>query len=259
MIRAHTVAFSALALVGTCLWIATDQEAVAAAQRPIRIQVIDSPRPVSAAVLQIEKMFGSVVTYEDTRYVYPGDIVDETERVRRDLSKSTHIYGRRNSSLDFTYTPPPGPIDTQVGGMLAELIARSNGLRIAGQFLATRVSGGYHVVPTAIKGKSGTMEPFASPLDTRITLPREEQSGLEMMFAVTKAITDSSGANVKPGTMPLNRLNQKRAAVSAQGERARDVLWRVLQSMGPDLSWQLLCGVGEEGDYVLNIHIVPKR
>ncbi len=59
--------------------------------------------------------------------------------------------------------------------------------------------------------------------------------------------------------MPLNRLSRAQVAVDAQGDPARDVLWRALQSIGPDLSWQLLCGVGEKGECSINIHVVPTK
>ena len=52
-----------------------------------------------------------------------------------------------------------------------------------GDFRVERTSGGYHVVPVAMKGKSGVMEPDASPLDTSITAPRREERAFETMTA----------------------------------------------------------------------------
>lgn len=259
MSRTRILQVSALAMSGFCLWTVLERRICASEQEPIRIQVVDYPRPVAAAVQQIEKHFGRVVTYEDTRYVHPADIVDVTEQTRRDRSSSRRIFGRRNGSIDLTYTPRPGPVDTQVGEVLQAVIAHSNAAGNAGEFRVDWDPDGYHVVPVAIKGKSGAMEPYASPLDTRITLPNREETGLEMMFRMVKVITTRSGFTVKVGTIPMNRLNQARVTVDAQNDRAREVLWRALQSISPDLSWRLLCSVGERGECALNVHLVRKK
>ena len=54
---------------------------------------------------------------------------------------------------------------------------------------------------------------------------------------------------------PTNLFLQRRVTAEARNEPARDVLWRVLQSIRPDLSWKLFCDIGESG-CALNIHIV---
>ena len=66
-----------------------------------------------------------------------------------------------------------------------------------------------------------------------------------------------SGLNVGPGQVPINLFFQKRVRVEAENEKARDVLWRALQSIDPALSWQLLCGVDDT--CALNIHLIAKR
>lgn len=80
-----------------------------------------------------------------------------------------------------------------------------------------------------------------------------------MMMRLANVITTVSGHTVNPGTMPMNLLLQARVTVGAENEIARAVLWRALQSIRPDLSWQLLCEVGDRGACALNIHIVRKR
>ena len=50
-----------------------------------------------------------------------------------------------------------------------------------------------HVIPTAIKGKDGARQLYVSPLDARITVPSQQESGLEMMSRITSAITTFSG------------------------------------------------------------------
>src|SRR5690348_7663713 len=46
----------------------------------------DDPRPVAAAVLTLESLYGWAITYEDPRYVHPDDLRDVTWQVRRDMA-----------------------------------------------------------------------------------------------------------------------------------------------------------------------------
>lgn len=257
MSRKHMFLVSTLAVA--CLWLVGRNDANAAQQEPIRIEVIDYPRPVAAAVLQIESQFGLVVTYEDTSYVHPSDIVDATDQVSRDRTTSRRVFQMRNGNIDFTYTPRPGRSDSQLGDVLRGMLEQSSLAGNTGEFRVDSVRGGYHVVPVATKGKSGLSEPYASPLEARITLSQLDGTGLEVMERLAEAISISAGRKVTPGTMPLGRFHRARVAVAAQNEPARDVLWRVMQSVGPDLSWQLLCSVGEKSRCAINIHPVRKK
>jgi hypothetical protein len=229
---------------------------VAAAQETVRIRVVDNPRPVDAAVQQIEKLFGTVVTYEDTRYVSDDEIVDITAETVRDPTFKKRLFGRKTGSLDVTYRLGSDAVGAQINGVLDAVIGQANQQRRFGEFRVERVQGGHHVIPVAIKGKTGARQPYTSPLDARITMSSSRESALDTMIRLVSAITAFSGSAVKVGTMPLTRFERSTVSLSAQAEPAREVLWRVLQSLGPDLSWQLLCGVGEAGECSLNVHPV---
>jgi hypothetical protein len=250
----------ALPMSALLLWPVTETPVRGREQGPFRVHVTDYPRPISEVVRQIEKQFGRVVTYEDTRYVHPADIVDITATVRRDGDMSKRVFGMRNGSIDVTYSARPGTsVETQVEEVLGKVIEQSRAAGNSRDFRVERTSGGYHVVPVAMKGKSGVMEPYASPLDTRITLPRREERAAEMMRRVSQAITRRSGVTVTEGMLPINLFVQRIVDVGAEDEPARDVLWRALRSMNAGLSWQLLCGAGDTATCFLNIHLVPRH
>lgn len=224
--------------------------------RPVHIRIDDYPRPVAAAIRQVEQHFRWVVTYEDTRYLHPDDIVDVTEQVRRDPARPGRIFQMRNGSIDLRFTPAADAVEFQVGEVLEALLAHSTGRGNTGEFRVQRASGGYHVVPVATRGPTGVRQAYSSPLDTRISLELRNETALELFFRLAAAIAESSGFRVQPGTIPLNRLEQTRVAIGAQSEIARDVLWRALQSVGQDLSWQMFCDVGEHGLCAINLHSV---
>lgn len=224
-------------------------------QKAVRIHVVDDPRPVAEAASQVEQVFAVPVTYEDTRYVHPDDVLDITPQIRSDPTITARVFARRPGSLNLTYTPRWGAIEAQVGQVLQALVTRANAEGRFGEFRVEWARGGYHVVPVAIKGKTGVMEPYESPLETRITLPYREENGYELVARLTEAITARSSISVHPGTVPNNLMAQSRVSVDAYNDRARDVLWRALRSFRLPVSWHLLCGVGEHGQCVLNIHI----
>lgn len=253
------VAFAVFAVTTLSAWPGERAGAEVRGQEQVRIRVVDYPRPVAAAVRQAEQQFGWVVTYEDARYVHAGDIVDVTEQVSRDRASSKRILGMRRGSINVTLTPQSGSVEYQVAEVLDKVFADSVANGNAGEFGAIRVDGGYHVVPVAIKGQTGLLEQYSSPLDTRITLPLREESGLEAMARLADAITAQSGTKVVPGTMPLNRFHQARVSVSARNEVARDILWHMLKSISDDLSWQMLCAAGQEGLCAVNVHSVRRR
>lgn len=226
--------------------------------QPLHIRVVDYPRPLAAAVRQVEQHFGWVVTYEDTRYLYPGDIVDVTEQFRRDPTRPGRILQMRNGSIDLTYTPASDSVEFQVREVLEALLVHSAERGNTGEFGVERVTGGYHVVPIATRGRTGSRQAYSSPLDTPISLEFRNETALEFVFRLASAVTEASGLTVQPGTIPLNRLEQTRVAVGAQSEVARDVLWRTLRAIGEDLSWQMLCDVGERGLCAINLHSVRR-
>jgi hypothetical protein len=227
----------------------------AADQEAVRIRVTDFPRPVMAAVRQVEGQFGRVVTYEDTAYVYSGDIVDVTAQVSRSGDMSKRILGRRPGSIDVSYIPRKNAssTDAQVEDVLRAVVEQASAADLAGDFSVKAVPGGFHVVPTARKGKDGVKEPVTPALDARITIPETEAGILEVLDLLGQAISRSTGTLVAPG---IGTFSRARATVVARDEPARDVLWRVLQSMSPDLSFAVLCEVGEKSACYISIHRV---
>ena len=66
--------------------------------------VVTPGRPVADAILKLEPLYGWAITYEDTPYVYDGDIEDVTSRVRKD----------RKSASRRTADPRPARPDIRV-------------------------------------------------------------------------------------------------------------------------------------------------
>jgi hypothetical protein len=223
--------------------------------RELHVDVTD-PRPVAAAIREIERHFGRVVTYEDISYVAPSDIVDVTGAVRRDGRLDRRVLGMRGGSIDLVYKPTSASIDDQLDEVLAQLVTEWNGDGHSGVFRTEKVAGGHHVVPIARKGRSENVEAYASPLEARITIPYESRSGVVTLDVLAQAISASAGRPVFAVPPRGNLLVQARLTVGAQNQTAREVLWEALQAIDRKLSWQMLCSVGDGAECAINVYSV---
>jgi hypothetical protein len=226
--------------------------------RDLRIQV-DDPRPMSAAVLEVERRFGVVVTYEDTSYVASEDIVDVTAQVRRDGRMSERVRVMRGGPFAFTPVAASALAGNQIETVLDEMVEYWNRAGGSGKFAVEHVDGGHHVMPRARRGVAGAIEPYTSPLDVNIQLSSQDRDGVQTLEELSKAISAASGRRVFVGAAPVAGLRRRTVALGADNETARRVLWRTLQSIDTSLSWQLLCGVGEEASCAINVHPVGQR
>ena len=222
-------------------------------QREIAVDIVNQPRPVALAVRQVEKQLGYVVTYEDTVYRFPGDIVDVSKQMRgRDPSLGPYP-GMRSGTLQFRHSPRASTLAGRVEEVLQEIVARSRRIGNIGDFRVESTVNGYHVVPVQAKNRNGVEEPYESPLESRITMESRDESAADMIRRFVGVVSQASGQPLVEGLMP-GRFHGIRVTVDAQNDRARDVLWRALQSVNAGLSWQLLCG--PDGPCALNIHAI---
>ena len=215
---------------------------------------VDDPRPLAAMVDALERRYGWVITYEELPYVHAMDIADQTLAVRRD-SRADMVLVPRGGALAFTLSAPAVGQSSPDRGLLETLLDRyhSSGLP-GGTFRLLQVGSGFHVIPATLRNAQGALEPRTALLDTAISIADAQRNALQMVQAITNALTESAGIRVVPGTMPTNLLHQTRVQGGAQGEVARSVLLRTLGASKLRLSWRLLCTPGSAPRCALNVH-----
>ena len=130
-----------------------------------RTTSVTSPRPVQEVILQWEKQYGWVITYEDPHFEYAGDLEDVTTRVRKDLKPgepidpSKRIIGARERQLSVTYRAPKSPSDSaarlEATKQLVNVYAQIAGNTFRLLQSNTRV----HVVPEMVRDASGELTP----------------------------------------------------------------------------------------------------
>lgn len=228
------------------------------AQQPRKVRVsIDDPRPVAKAIITLEAKYRSIITYEDPRYVNADDIVDVTATVRRDLTKyspgmAPKVLVPKGGELSFEYDET-----IQKEAVLRQLLRAQSVNGNSGRFRMEEGPGVIHIIPTAIKDRSGKLVSNKPVLDTLINLPAENRTGLQALEALCTAISKANQTRVIIGSIPIGLFLRQRDEKGASRQRAREVLFQLLQRMsnGTKLSWQLFYDPGMK-IYALNIHIV---
>jgi hypothetical protein len=139
----------------------------------------------------------------------------------------------------------------------------------AGEFKVVTVGNyGFSIVSTDVRGKEGQWVPIVSPLDSKISFPVRERSLGNTLDLIAKAISDTTGENVRANTS-LPGINDiftvARSQIGAQNETARDILGKTLREMSvefgptPMIWWNLKYEIDHkptQAAYVLTFEVV---
>jgi hypothetical protein len=220
---------------------------------------VNDPRPLASAIQELEKRYEWVITYEDPPYIYTGDIEDVTMTVRKDFDLTKRALVPRGGTFNFQYVVPATAGAPDEPAVLSRLLEAYHLSGYPGVFRVTRTGGVFHVVPSESRNRLGQFEPRVSLLNANISITGGERTALDMLQAVTDAVSRLGVARVLLGTVPLNLLTQIRVQGSASNESARAVLLRTLEATSRKVSWRLLCSPGPSPECGLNSHFVGNR
>ncbi|HKW17748.1 MAG TPA: hypothetical protein VJO35_09595 [Terriglobales bacterium] len=218
------------------------------------------PRPVRDVILQWEKEYGWVITYEDPRLVYSGDVEDITKRVRRDvmpgesIDPSKRILSARERRISVAYTAPNSPSDKTAQLEAAKRLADASATDGGNTFVVSQSTTRLHVLPGLVRDSDGQLQPSQPLLSTVISLPAGDRDGIAFLHQMCDALTTATGYRVFVGTIPTNDMAQFHTKAGYEGLPAGQILEDFLDSMpdGNGYTWALLF----QKDYALNIHRV---
>jgi hypothetical protein len=217
---------------------------------------VNDPRPLAAALEQLEKRHGWVITYDDPPYLYAPDIEDVTLAVRRDGDITRRVLVPRGGRFRFEYSAPADGGAPNAALVLERLLEEYHLTGYPGMFRVIATGTVFHVVPSESRNASGVLAPSVSLLDAKISIPDSERSVFSTVTAIVEAASRQLGARVGLGTVPVNLLMQRRVHERATNESARTVLMRTLASTHRQLSWRLFCDPGASAQCSLNLHLV---
>jgi hypothetical protein len=151
----HSARLALLLLIAANLH--TDVTAAQTVQDTIKLGV-DDPRPVAKAVEELVSRYGYVITYEDPRHAYEGDIQDVTTKVRKDLEQyppAPKVIVPLGGTLTLTI-PSSSSISPQAVASVLEQLMRVQSTRgEGGHFRVVQSGDVFHVLPTEVRDRSG--------------------------------------------------------------------------------------------------------
>ena len=230
---------------------------VVSGQQTTKVISVNDPRPLSEAILKLEKATGQPITYEDPSYSYAADLVDRSDSLPH--KPRVKVLLPRGGQLIFPFMPSEASDRPGTAKVLQRLVTTFNKTYPDGaQFDLLDEEGLFHVIPRTSRSASGAAEPHASPLDVPLTVVVKDVNGLEALNAICDAIKATTGTPILMGTIDMNAFAHTTLSISNDGETGRTLLTQVLQITASSLSWQLLTGTGPEPGYFLNIHQVQR-
>jgi len=209
---------------------------------------IDSGRPIARALLTLQARFGTVITYEDPRYVDEDDLVDVAPFVAKDYDKSIPARSRRMlvpKAAKLTLELPASNriTSTDLGGLLGQLVVLQNANN-GGHFRVEQDGDVYHVIASEARDRNGKWKAQTPVLDTRVSLPEQEGTEREVFGTIAAAV--SSAAQVQLSVtwgngwvigFPQTQTFKFSAVID---ESARSVLARALKLSDKKRTWALL-------------------
>jgi len=198
---------------------------------PLRIEVSD-PRPVAAAIIELEKKFGCVITYEDPAYLHTSQI---------------------EKSPEGQLIPKWGSISFNIlESLLKEYSSQGN----QPIFQVKKENGIYHVFPLKSKNINGELKSQVSILDTPISISAQNKNGAEILEMICDKLTEMTQKRVVVGTIPVEIFMGIKISYDFVKQSARKCLTTLLNDLGNNLSWQIFNDPKLQW-YVVNIHYVP--
>jgi hypothetical protein len=234
-----------------------------ASASPNTITVLD-PRPVAAAMEELETRYGWQITYEDPPYSHYSDITDVSDinwpgtpvqspsqlQAAQQPGANQRTLVPKGGRLTFTL-PSADPDEL---GAVEALLKSYNESHRGFEFAAVQGARLLHVVPRQMTGLSGNLEPVKPVLDALITIEPKERTSYEFIEEVLKKVSIATNTNVGMGTVPINLLTRTKTSIGGSGRTARSILEQWILERYSGFSWRLL--YEPDKSYDLNISLV---
>jgi hypothetical protein len=237
-------------------------------QPDTRFILINGARPLFEASMAIEHSAGVGISYEDIAWVFSGDVSRAGDFLDRNrVNPNTILPVYETASLNFSIDRnTKRPLDSPL--MLLQGLLQGHTSRGGkGDFRIVQMQDDFSIVPDRRKDASGKLVPFSSPLDTLISFPEKERTGMDTIGIIREVVSKASGYPIVLGSLQTNMLTNSAVTSGADNAIARDVLVKALRELhrvNPDglpifrTSWALLYDP-QSKCYVLNFREVQRE
>ena len=242
------------AVLASVVCIVASVAAVRAQQGGTAELTVNDPRPLAAAIVELERRYGWQVTYEDPQYEFVADVTDVTLAVRNDGNISKRVIVPAGGHFAFRYSLP-GTAAPNPNVVLAQLLEAYHDSTSSARFRLIRTASVLHVVPVQSNDAKGFLKDRSSRLDRTIRVA----GGRRLLEVLQDALKAASTADVELalGAAPLGLLTSTRIPDGNITGTTRDVLVNLLSTTGRPLSWQLFCQPQTTMCFV-NLHVVER-
>jgi hypothetical protein len=244
------------------------------AQGNFRPVTVNSGRPVGDAILELERLSGKAINFEDVRYEHPADLADVTDRVMTPAQRAlagpfARVIVPRGGSL--TVTVPVDPATQKLTDALLLqnavnlLLTQHRSAALPGAYALRNSADRLFVEPVQVRVSSGASVPSPSVLLSPITLPLAERTALETLQMVLDQTSRGSGYRIDVGSLPLAAFARNRLRFGADRRQANEALADLLAAVAtvgraapeqaPKMSYRLLFDP-QLRYYLFNVHVV---
>lgn len=232
------------------------------AQNVTTLTYTNRPRPVLMAVLDLTRTYNYayVISYEDPRYVYQGDLSDVTSERNITAYSASKVLIPRGGNLQLTL--PAGTSMGQQGmyTLLQQLVGSWNNSGQGGAHFQVDEDGStFHIVPTEVRNMAGNWQTVGSIMDDLISLPERPRTKDQMFQAICNALSFSAGIRVHSipnGGLIIGPRSPASYTIGATDEPAGSVMTRAFTLLGQTpRTWYLLYDPTMHA-YYLNIEVV---
>ncbi len=245
------------------------------AQGPTTTLAVNDPRPVAAAAMEVERLSGVPVNYEDLRYENPADLQDITDQIMTPAQKAQATPGVR------VIVPRGGtlsvPVYTDADGRLSDFSSVVTALNAlvsayatspvrAGSFTVELGNGVVYIEPSQVRDAAGNTDGVHPVLSTPVTFPPQSRTGFDTVRMILDQVSQASGLKLDLGTAPMGVLASFEIEIGASNEPASHVISRLLAALatagaavpysGPAMSYSMYFDPRLKF-YALNVHFVP--
>ena len=246
-------ALARIAAFSRCLFVAAVASSALHAQH-VTIAV-DSGRPMSEAVRQLQKLTSIPIHYEDLQYYFAADLQAPSPGV-------TGADVPKGGSFSVDVPVDLGgklPDDLSVATALNTVIAAAQAAgAVPGTFsVDSSHPGVFFVEPATHHTSTGSTVPTQPALDTPVSISLQEVRGIQVLDAIFQQVSQKTGSRFGHGmgTLDLAIPLSPKVSITATSEPAKFVLAKLLADVGgPSVtfSYMMLCGPNQRY-YAFNI------
>ncbi len=209
---------------------------------PVTITV-NSGRPLAEVLERVEQHFLSPINYEEAPYESPADL--KTITVSQNGASKT-LLARPISDFSVTLTDLDSSPYLAAQSVINSYISAS----LPGSYKVVQQDKRVDIVPTQVRGVSGSIRDVSPIMSGPVTFPSAERSVMETVQLIADAVSGQKGPKVLPLNVPFGMLET--VELGADGETAGDVIENLGRALGRSLSYQCLYDATGK-NYYLNL------